>query len=150
MVALRLLNTFKKHGAQVKKAIGTGLMFINATLNRKPIKSVMIDTGTTYNFVLEVKAKCLRLKLKKDVGRMKTVSSKVLATTGLDKEVRVKIGTWEGTTDLIAVRMDDFDVIVGMEFLARKGIIPIPSTGSLLIIDKKSAIVPTRLSNLLS
>ena len=56
----------------------------------------------------------------------------------------MNIGTWEGTTDLIAVKMDDFDVILGMEFLAEKGVIPIPSTGSLLIMGKKPAVVPTK------
>ena len=40
--------------------------------------------------------------------------------------------------------MDDFDVILGMEFLAEKGTIPIPSTRSLLIIGKKPAMVPVK------
>ena len=85
MGALRLLNTLKKHGAQVKKAPRKGLMFVDAVLNWKLAKSVMIDTGTTDNFVSEVKAKCLGLKLEKDVGCMKAVNSKALATTGLAK-----------------------------------------------------------------
>ena len=48
--------------------------------------------------------------------------------------------------NLIALRMDDFDVILGMEFIAEKGAIPIPSTGSLLIIgEKPSMVVPMKL-----
>ena len=85
MGALRLLNALKKHGAQVKKALGKGLMFVDAILNGKPVKSVMIDTGATHNFVFEVEAKYLELKLEKDVGCMKAVNSKALATTGLAK-----------------------------------------------------------------
>ena len=46
--------------------------------------------------------------------------------------------------DLIAVRMHDFDVILGMEFLVEKGVIPIPSTGSLLTMGEKPAMVPTK------
>ena len=53
----------------------------------------------------------------------------------------VKIGTWDGTTNLIAVRMNDFDVILGMEFLTEKGPIPLPSTESLFIIGEKPAMV---------
>ena len=34
-----------------------GLMFVDATLNGKPMKSVMIDTSTTHNFVSKVEAK---------------------------------------------------------------------------------------------
>ena len=144
MGALRLLNALKKHGAQVKKALRKGLMFVDATLNGKPAKSVMIDTSTTHNFVSEVEAKFLGLKLEKDVSLMKAINSKALTTTGLAKQVHVKIGTWEGTTDLITMRMDDFDVILGMEFLGKKGAIPIPSTSSLLIMGEKPAIVPSK------
>ena len=56
----------------------------------------------------------------------------------------VKIGTWEGTTYLIAVRINDIDVILGIEFLAEKGTIPIPSTRSLLIMGEKLVMVPTK------
>ena len=142
--ALRMLNALKKHGAQVKKAPGKGLIFIDAILNGKPAKSVMIDIGTTHNFVSEVEAKRLGLKFEKDVGCMKVVNSKALVTTGLAKQVRVKFSTWEGITDLIIVRMDDFDVILGMEFLSEKGTIPIPSIGSLLIMGKKPTMVPAK------
>ena len=141
MGPLMLLNALKKHEVQVKKAPGKGLIFVDVVLNGKPMKSVMIDTSATHNFVSKVEAKRLELKLEKDVGRIKVVNLKALATIGLVKQVRVKIGTWEGTTDLIAVRMDDFDVIWGMEFLAEKGTIPIPSTGSLLIMDEKPTMV---------
>ena len=40
--------------------------------------------------------------------------------------------------------MDDFDVILGIEFLAEKCAIPIPSTESLLIMGKKPTILPTK------
>ena len=126
----------------MKTASGKGLMFVDAILNGKPAKSVMIDTGATYNFISEVEAKRLGLKLEKDVGRMKAVNSKALATTWLAKQVRLKNDTWERTTDLITVRMDDFDVILGMEFLEEKCAIPIPSTGSLLIMGEKPTMVP--------
>ena len=46
----------------------------------------------------------------------------------------MKLGMWERTTDLIIVPMDDFDVVLGMEFLLKKSAIPIPVTGSLLTV----------------
>ena len=75
---------------------------------------------------------------------MKIVNSKALANMGLAKQVFVKIGTWEGTTNLTAVRMDDFDVILGMEFLVEEGVIPILSTGSFLIVGEKPTMVPAK------
>ena len=66
----------------MKRAPRKGLMFVDATLNGKPTKSVMINTGATHNFVYDIEAKRLGLKLEKDVGRMKAVNSKALVTTG--------------------------------------------------------------------
>ena len=75
---------------------GKGLMFVDATINDKAAKSMMIDTGATHNFISELEAKRLGLKLEKDEGRMKAVNSKALATTSMAKGVKVKIDTWEG------------------------------------------------------
>ena len=36
---------------------------------------------------------------------------------GVARDVRVKIGEWEGTVDLSVVPMDDFDLVLGLEFL---------------------------------
>ena len=72
------------------------------------------------------------------------INSKDLVTMRLAKQVHVKIGTWERTTDLIVVRMNDFDVILDMEFQVEKGDIPIPSTRSLLIKGEKPTMVATK------
>ena len=47
---------------------------------------------------------------------------------------------------MIVVRMDDFDVILRMEFLVEKGVIPIPSSESLLIMGEKPAMVPMKVN----
>lgn len=31
--------------------------------------------------------------------------------------MRFKLGSWSGQTDFLVVKMDDFDVVLGMEFL---------------------------------
>ena len=106
----------------------------------------MVDTGATHNFVSEAEAARLGLKLVgDDTGKMKAVNSKAMATVRAAKQVRVKLGTWEGTTDLIVVPMDDFDVVLGMEFLLEKSAIPVPATGSLLIMGDQPAVVQGRM-----
>ena len=40
--------------------------------------------------------------------------------------------------------MDDFDVILGIDFLVEQGSIPIPSIRSLLIMGEKPSIEPER------
>ena len=42
------------------------------------------------------------------------------------------------------MRMDDFDMILGMEFLVEKSVIPILSIGNLLITGEKPTIVPAK------
>ena len=54
----------------------------------------MVYTGATQNFILEGKAKKLGLMLKKDLGHMKVVNSKVFTTVGVAKQVMVKLGLW--------------------------------------------------------
>ena len=46
----------------------------------------------------------------------------------------MKLVTWEGMIDLIVVPIDDFDVVLDMELLLEKSAIPVPATGSLLIM----------------
>ena len=48
-------------------------------------------------------------------------------------------------TDLIVIQMDNFDVILGIEFLVEKGVIPIPSTRNLLIIGEKPTMMLVRM-----
>ena len=49
MGAIRLLCDLKKQGVDAKKAPDKGLMFIDASLNGRAAKSVMVDTGATHN-----------------------------------------------------------------------------------------------------
>ena len=60
-------------------------MFVDATLNGKPMKRMMIDTSATHNFVSKVEAKRLGLKLKKDIGYKKAINSKAMTTTGVSQ-----------------------------------------------------------------
>ena len=61
---------------------------------------MMIDTGATHNFVSEIEAQRLGLKIEKDVGRPYL----------LWLWPREYPSDWDGKTDLVVVPMDDFDV----------------------------------------
>lgn len=67
-------------------------MFMDANINGKVAKSVMIHTGTTHNFVSEAEAGRMGLKIEKDVGCMKAVNSKALPTLSLSRGVAIKLG----------------------------------------------------------
>ncbi|XP_060673257.1 uncharacterized protein LOC125420382 [Ziziphus jujuba] len=142
--ALRFLNALNGQVVQARKTNEKGLIFVDAAINGKATKSVMVDIGATHNFCSEIEARRLGLCLQKDAGQMKAVNSKTLPTVGLAKQVPLKLGTWEDRVDLIVVPMDDFDVILGMDFLVKKKAIPIPAANSLLMMGEQTGVVPVQ------
>ena len=93
----------------------------------------MVDSGATHNFITEAEVRRLRLHWKKDSGRIKAVNSVVLPIVGLVKRIVIKLGGWKGPVDFVVVKMDDFDVVLRMEFLFEHQVIPMPSTKCLVI-----------------
>ncbi|KAA0054947.1 uncharacterized protein E5676_scaffold1163G00660 [Cucumis melo var. makuwa] len=94
----------------------------------------MVDSGATYNFITEAEARRLRLRWEKDSRRMKAVNSVALPIVGLVKRTTIKFGGWKGPVDFVVVKMDDFDVVLGMEFLLEHQVILMPSAKYLTII----------------
>ncbi|KAA0065560.1 uncharacterized protein E5676_scaffold1212G00210 [Cucumis melo var. makuwa] len=77
----------------------------------------MVDSGATHNFKIEAEVRRLRLRWEKDSGRMKALNSIALPIVGLVKQTMIMLGGWKGLVDFVVVKMDDFDVVLEMEFL---------------------------------
>ncbi|XP_050941245.1 uncharacterized protein LOC127149526 [Cucumis melo] len=101
----------------------------------------MVDSGATHNFITEVEARCLRIRWKKDSGRMKVMNFVALPIVGMVKRATIKLGGWKGPVDFVVVKMDDFDVVLGMEFLLEHQVIPMPSAKCLVITGSFSMVV---------
>ncbi|KAA0054245.1 uncharacterized protein E5676_scaffold45G00610 [Cucumis melo var. makuwa] len=78
-------------------------------------------------------ARRLRLRWERDSGKMKAVNSIALPIVGLVKRTTIKLGGWKGSVDFVVVKMDNFDVVLGMEFLLEHQVIPMPSAKCLAI-----------------
>ena len=65
---------------------------------------------------------------------MKVVNSKAKQISGLAKGVPIKIGTWRGSTNMMAVPLDDFQVILGMEFMHATKLVPMSFLNSLYMM----------------
>ncbi|KAA0056627.1 RNA-directed DNA polymerase-like protein [Cucumis melo var. makuwa] len=50
---------------------------------------------------------------------MKAMNSVALPIIGLVKRMVIKLEGWKGPVDFVVVKMDDFDVVLGMEFLLK-------------------------------
>nr|GFA33688.1 putative reverse transcriptase domain-containing protein [Tanacetum cinerariifolium] len=108
-------------------------------LNRSRIPLVkvraLVDSGATHNFVAVDEAERLGINATKGSGTIKVVNSMAKPIHGVAKDAQAKIGEWEGTIDFSVVPMDDFKVVLGLEFLDKVRAFPMPFANSLYILD---------------
>ena len=128
MGSLRQLGALKSNNAP-STSTKKGLMFVNASINGKAVRA-MLDTGATHNFVSIDEAKKLGLKATSGGGTIKASPAKPIA--GIAKAVPVCLGAWSGKLDFSIVPMDDFQVVLGMEFFDQ---VHAPAGNSLSILD---------------
>ena len=91
-------------------------MYVEVVLNGKTT-SAMVDTGTADTFISPEKVKRCGIKVTKDCGQMKAVNSPASAICGSSKNVMTKLGPWEGGINFTVSPMDDFDVVLGLDFM---------------------------------
>nr|GEW28756.1 hypothetical protein [Tanacetum cinerariifolium] len=115
MASMRILNAIKAK-TEVPKVIAKGLQYVEATINGIKVRA-LVDTGATHNFVAVDEAERLGINATKGSGTIKAVYSPAKPIHGVAKDAWAKIGEWEGTIDLLVVPMDDFIVVLGLEFL---------------------------------
>ncbi|TYK22097.1 reverse transcriptase [Cucumis melo var. makuwa] len=148
MGALKILSSLKKKVGETNTPVERGLIYVDTWINEKPTKSTMVDSGATHNFITEAEAKRLNLRWKKDAGRMKAVNSAALLIIELVKRTMIRLGGWSGLVDFVVVKMDDFDVLLGMEFLLEHQVIPMPLAKCLVITGPTPSVVQTDLRQL--
>ncbi|KAL0456536.1 UNVERIFIED_CONTAM: hypothetical protein Slati_0992800 [Sesamum latifolium] len=111
-----LTGNHPEEEAQPRNPRKKGLMFVDVKIHGKPIRA-MIDTGATHNYLASAEVERLGLVLEKGVGRVKAINSAAQPIAGVAKSVLIKVGPFEGKTNLSVVVMDDFKLILGLEFL---------------------------------
>ncbi|KAL2235790.1 UNVERIFIED_CONTAM: hypothetical protein Sindi_1311200 [Sesamum indicum] len=117
-------------------------MFVDVKIHGKPIHA-MIDTGATHNYLASAEVKKLGLVLEKGFGRVKGINSAAQPIAGVAKFVLIKVGPFEGKTNLSVVVMDDFKLILGLEFLRDTRTAVLPHVDSLMMLGAKPCIIPT-------
>ena len=142
MGSMQLLNALKAKQTK-KQPQSKGLMYVETQVNGMSAKA-MIDTGATHNFVSEEEARRLKLRTSKEVGWLKAVNSVVKPSQGVARGVTMKIGSWEGKIDFTVAPMDDFKIVIGMDFLRQVRAVPIPFLRSMAILEEEApCMVPT-------
>lgn len=137
--ALRTLNSVKTRKVKRDK----GLMFVDIEVAGKHI-SALVDTGATNLFIKEEVAKELGLKTE-GAGWLKTVNSKKIRTCGVAKDVDIRLGQWKGREAIEVIPLDDYDFVVGLDFLDKIDALVIPFADCLCILDTRcQCVVPVK------
>ncbi|KAL0373943.1 UNVERIFIED_CONTAM: Transposon Tf2-12 polyprotein [Sesamum radiatum] len=117
-------------------------MFVDVKIHGKPIRA-MVDTGTTHNYLASAEVERLGLVLEKGVRRVKAINSAAQPIAGVAKSVLIKVGPFEGKTNLSVVVMDDFKLILGLDFLRDTRTAVLPHVDSLMMMGAKPCVIPT-------
>ena len=128
---LQLLNAINGENQPQKT-----LMHVQVLLNGIRVKA-MADNGATHNFVATSEASRLDLKLVDDDSRIKAVNSKAQRIQGIAKDVLLQVGEWKGKMNLLYVPLDDFNLILGIDFFLKSKATLIPFLGGLMILEEK-------------
>ncbi|KAL3510298.1 hypothetical protein ACH5RR_029699 [Cinchona calisaya] len=96
----------------------------------------MVDTGAIHSFVTGCEVRQLKLELKEHRYRIKAINSKAQPVLGV-ASVELTLGQWIGKCNLMAVPLDDVNLILRKEFMATNKIFPIPHLDGMMIADKR-------------
>ncbi|GJR30116.1 putative retrotransposon gag domain, aspartic peptidase domain protein [Tanacetum coccineum] len=122
---LRVLNAINARKespvAEAENKVRMELPKIEAKSNKskrapKISTRALVNTGATHNFISVDEAKILGLETMKDIGWIKVVNGDAKLISCVAQGVKTKIGEWEGELDLSVVPMDDYKLVLGMEF----------------------------------
>ncbi|KAK4381520.1 hypothetical protein Sango_2961800 [Sesamum angolense] len=94
----------------------------------------MLDSGATHNFVADREIQKLGLTLAQHASRIKAVNSEAKPIQGAAC-VELRVGAWTGQCKLLAVPLDDFDVILGMDFMLLANAMVMPYLNGLFIAN---------------
>ncbi|KAK2970924.1 hypothetical protein RJ640_021177 [Escallonia rubra] len=121
---------------------GKGLMYVDIKVNGKVIRA-MVDTRATHNYISSTEVERLGLTLEKGCERVKAINSAAQPIAGIARSILIKVGLYEGRTNFTVVTMDDFKMIIGLEFLHDTKTTVMPCTNSLAMPGNKPCVIPT-------
>ena len=97
----------------------------------------MLDSSATHNFFADWMVQKFGLKVSKCSSKIKAVNSETKLVLGITYGVKFKVGEWTRKVNFLVMKLDDFDVILGDEFLVAVKAALLPFLGVLLILDEK-------------
>ena len=112
------------------------LMYIQTSVNEQPI-NVMLDSGVTHIFVSNQLVKDLGLRLSSNRNFMKAINPKAQKIVSMSYDVLIMLDQWRGNQDVLVVNLDDYDIILSLDFLRKAKIVLMPYLNGVIIASLK-------------
>ncbi|WCJ29454.1 Transposon Tf2-6 polyprotein [Euphorbia peplus] len=145
MGALRFLGALEKQVQANSSSKEKGLMYVDVVIQGKS-RRAMVDSGAIDNFITDTEARRLKLEVHKESGKLKAVNSAAQSIVGTALKVPCKLGSWAGALDFTIAPMDDFDIVLGMDFLKKSWAIPIVPAKCIIFMNGDPCVVPVSIS----
>jgi len=95
----------------------------------------MVDSGASHNFMGKDTARRIGMKFAPAMEKMKTLNSPPIEVLGIVERVDTTLGEWTGKVDFTIVWIDDYEVVLGMEFMKQFDAMIVPHLRKLYIYD---------------
>ncbi|KAF2311254.1 hypothetical protein GH714_021196 [Hevea brasiliensis] len=129
----RFRRKTKVEGQKTEEA-SKGLPFVQMKVGGQEVLALM-DTGASNNFLKVEEAKRLGIPYERETGWLKAVNSTPNLVRGIARNVMVRIGDWKCTLDFFIVSMDEYQCVLGVEFIDRVKAIPMLFANSMCITE---------------
>ena len=135
--SLKFLSAMKAK-VESPKPRGGRRMFVKTNIGGT-ITNALIDCGASHNFLQVEEARRMKIPCNKEEGWIKAVNSKPMEIFGVARGMKVSMGQWTGHLDFFIVAMDDYPVVLGMEFMDKTKAMLVPSSNTLCIFEEDKA-----------
>ncbi|KAH0761429.1 hypothetical protein KY290_017502 [Solanum tuberosum] len=99
----------------------------------------MVDTGATQTFMSSKIVKEYQLKVTNCPTKMKAINSTAQPSYNMALNVPLMIGHWFGVHNLTVVSLDDFNLLLGIDFMKKIKTAPIPHLYGLMFMGEKDS-----------
>ncbi|KAF7807841.1 Transposon Tf2-2 polyprotein [Senna tora] len=139
--SLQLLSAIKAK-VEMPENGRNGRMFVEAKAGDRVTKA-LVDFGASHNFLKVEEARRLGIHYKDERGWLKAVNSDLIEIFGVAQGITVSLGEWTGPVDFFVVTIDDYPILLGMEFLDKVKAVLVPFANTMCILEEgNTCIVP--------
>ncbi|KAJ6837910.1 hypothetical protein M6B38_323260 [Iris pallida] len=110
-------------------------MYVDVRINGMSTLA-LVNTKAIHNFISGAEVRRLGLALEKDSRKIKTVNAEARPMHKVPNGFHVKVGHWSSVANFTATLLDDFKMILGMDFLIAAKAVPMSNLGVVSFIEE--------------